>query len=80
MKVPSIGRVVHYVIANEAWPEPRCQAALIVGVHDDGIATEMDVADLTVLMSVGLLFAEECQRSDTHEHNTWHWPERVEDR
>lgn len=80
MKVPSVGRTVHYVSYGTPGGEYRSQdrAAVITEVFEDdrfssGIS---DRVSLCVLNPQGLFFNERVEQDeDTKAGGTWHWPE-----
>lgn len=66
---PSIGRIVHYVIAAE------CRAAVITEVFEDSD----EQVGLCVLNPHGIFFHVAYQNEEAPwKGGTWHWPERVE--
>jgi len=66
MAVPTVGRIVHYIDAEEV-----CKAALITAVTDGTV-------HLTIFGAEGGMAAySDVPSSDTapHPHGTWHFPE-----
>ena len=72
-KVPSVGRIVHYVDNDGGWAH---RAAIITEVLPDDEHETQPVA-LCVFGVKGLLFLYPVELEPTCVPNTWHWPEYV---
>ena len=73
-KLPSVGRIVHYVDNDGGWAH---RAAIITEVLPDNESTTQPVA-LCVFGVRGLLFPSPVLFDASGEtFGTWHWPEYV---
>jgi hypothetical protein len=79
VKVPSVGRTVHYTSYGTPGGEypSVCRAAVVTAVDPN----EPRYVDLCVLNPEGLFFNRHVRMADDmiSGGGTWHWPERVED-
>lgn len=74
-RVPSVGRIVHYVSYGTPGGEftSECRAAIIVAV---GAPSTIDTCGLAVFNPSGMFF-NICGHDETEKAGgTWHWPER----
>lgn len=69
---PTVGRVVHYVAAEDYMTSEKvCWAAIVTETRADG------VLGLAVFSSLQLFFELEVEYSAEHTEGTWHWPEAL---
>jgi hypothetical protein len=76
-KVPSVGRVVHYVAYGTPggeYPAGICRAAIITEVEPGSVE---DRVGLCVLNPTGQFFNRSVRYSEYNMPGTWHWPEYV---
>jgi hypothetical protein len=77
-KVPSVGRVVHYVAYGTPGGEYRAGAHRAAIITDAPISSR--VVGLCILNPTGLFFNVATPYDETGETpGTWHWPEYVPD-
>ncbi len=90
---PSLGRVVHYVIALSHDGEPVIQPAMVVACWPDSVNLQVLVDGQNVNRSklpprsvyapddaecaAGLAWRTSAHHSDAKAPGTWHWPPRV---
>lgn len=90
---PSLGRVVHYVIALSHDGEPVVQPAIVVACWPDSVnlqvlldggnvnrsrfAAPSPYAPTDAECAVGLAWRTSVHHSDANAPGTWHWPPRV---
>lgn len=78
-RVPTVGRIVHYVSHGSPVREDgtqrytsKCRAAIVTQINDDG---GIGLA----LINPGGMFFDQTVMADHAKHvgGTWHWPERA---
>ena len=82
---PTIGRIVHYVLPAGSAHRGEHRAAMITGVHGDGVNLTVFVdqpgdasSEKSVCHPDGQLLASavDVKHDEQLSTGTWHWPER----
>lgn len=85
-QVPSIGRIVHYVLDNGRYPGEHRPAIIVKVVEDETHETRLQLQVFTDGIgdfdrnqpgAAGLLWREGVRYDDAKTPNSWHWPEYV---
>ena len=72
-RVPSVGRIVHYVAYAALGDQPVCRAAIVTKVDPDATTVSM-----CVLNPGGMFFNHSVEYDVDATPGTWHWPEMVQ--
>ena len=77
MKLPSVGRIVHYVSygTQDRTFESEHRAAIVTDVHNPN--EPKSVLSLCVINPTGLYFSVGICYDEDCKPGTWHWPEYV---
>lgn len=77
MRIPTIGRIVHYTsfgTPKGEYPEAR-RAAIVTQVHPMEFGDANHDVGLMVVNPTGVLFQTKVQFSDEPKAGCWNWPE-----
>lgn len=86
VQVPSIGRIVHYVLDNGRYPGEHRPAVIVKVAEDEQHETRLQLQvftdgtgdfDRNQPGASGLLWREGVRYDDAKTPNSWHWPEYV---